>query len=90
MSVLRKKKITVKARPSREAGISQEMLMRSGYEEEKCPNYPTTKRTPAQACGVANDNVEAAQRDCGEHQSCSLRKDQEIPTAARLGMLGST
>lgn len=75
--------------PSRRgAGIRQEMLTRSGYEEEKCPNYPPTRRTPAQTCGVAADNVEAAQRDCGEHQSCSLRKDQEIPTATRLGMLG--
>jgi len=63
------------------------MLMRSGYEEDKCPNYQTTKRTSAQAWSVANDNVEAAQRDCGERQSCSLCKDQKIPTAARLAML---
>ena len=76
------------ARSSQEAGISQEMLIRSGYEEEKCPHHPIAERTPAQACGVANDNLEAAQRDRGEHQSCSLRKDQEIPTAAGLGMLG--
>jgi hypothetical protein len=44
-----KEKDNGQARRSREAGIRQEMLMRSGYEEEKCPNYATTKRTPAQA-----------------------------------------